>query len=126
MKILVDRNPSPEWVAFLARPGWVVRRWHEVGPPPAEDPEIAARAAEHGFFILTQDLDFSDLLFMTLAVVPSVILLRSRDELSPEFRAHVLRCIVPATPLLREPSLLVIDRSHARWRPLPFGRDAGS
>ncbi len=91
MKILVDMNLSPEWVTFLIRPGWEVRRWNEVGNPKAEDPEIAVWAAEHEFIVLTQDLDFSDILFMTQASAPGIILLRPADELSPAFRAHVLR-----------------------------------
>ena len=124
MKILVDMNLSPERVGILAQPGWTVCRWNEVGKPDAEDPDIAAWAAHHGFTVLTQDLDFSDILFMTQAVAPGVILLRSNDELSPRFRAHVLRCIREAEKRLHAPSLLVIDRYHARWRSLPIGSDA--
>jgi predicted nuclease of predicted toxin-antitoxin system len=123
MKILVGMNLSPEWVPFLSRPGWEVRRWNEVGRPDAEDPELAAWAAERGFAILTQDLDFSDILFMTQAAAPSVILLRAADELSAEFRAHVLRCLIEAEELLRSPSLLVIELHRARWRQLPIGSD---
>jgi predicted nuclease of predicted toxin-antitoxin system len=124
VKILVDMNLSPEWVAFLARPGWEVRRWNEVGRPTADDPDLAAWAAQNGFTVLTQDLDFSDILFMTQAAAPGVILLRSAEELSPVFRAHVLRCILQAEKLLHAPSLLVIDPHRARWRPLPIGTDA--
>jgi len=123
VKILVDMNLSPEWIGHLARPDWTVHRWNEVGNPKAEDPDIAAWAAQNGFAVLTQDLDFSDILFMTQATAPSVILLRSDDELSPVFRAHVLRCILAAEKQLHAPSLLVIDRHHARWRPLPIGSD---
>ena len=124
MKILVDMNLSPEWLGVLVRPGWTVCRWNEVGNPNADDPDIAAWAAQNGFTVLTQDLDFSDILFMTQAAAPSVILLRADDEHSPESRAHVLRCIVAAEKQLHAPSLLVIDRHHARWRPLPIGSDS--
>jgi predicted nuclease of predicted toxin-antitoxin system len=121
VNILVDMNLSQEWVAFLARPHWTIRRWSEVGKPNAEDPEIAKWAAENNFAVLTQDLDFSDILFMTQAAAPSVILLRAQDENSPQFRAHVQRCLVEMEKQLQTPSLLVIDPYHARWRPLPIG-----
>jgi predicted nuclease of predicted toxin-antitoxin system len=121
VKILVDMNLSPEWVGVLSVPGWTVRRWNEVGRPEAEDPELASWAVQNGFFILTQDLDFSDILFMTQADAPSVILLRHRDEHSAEFRTHVRHCLVEMEKQLQAPSLVVIDRHHARWRSLPIG-----
>ena len=124
MNILLDMNLSPEWVDVLARPGWTVRRWNEVGGPSTDDAQLAAWAAQNGYVILTQDLDFSDILFMTQAVVPSVVLLRSPDELLPSFRAHVARCLVEMEKQLHSPTLLVIDRHHARWRPLPIGGDS--
>jgi len=124
VKILVDMNLSPEWISHLTRPGWTIRRWNEVGKPNAEDPDIAVWAAQNGFAVLTQDLDFSDILFMTQAAAPSVILLRTNNEHSSEFRAHVLRCLVEMEKQLHSPSLLVIDRHHARWRPLPIGSDS--
>ena len=125
MRILVDMNLSPEWVSFLARPGWLIRRWSEVGVPEADDAEIAAWAAQNEFAVLTQDLDFSDILFMTQAAAPSIVLLRSYDELSPAFRAHVLRCLLAAEKWSQGPFLLVIDPHRARWRRLPIGSDAG-
>ncbi len=124
MKILVDMNLSPEWIGLLSQPGWIVRRWNEIGRPDAEDPDIAAWAAQNGFTVLTQDLDFSDILFMTQAAAPGVILLRHHDEHSAEFRLHVRRCLAEMEKQLQSPSLLVIDRHHARWRPLPIGSGA--
>jgi predicted nuclease of predicted toxin-antitoxin system len=121
VNILVDMNLSPEWVEFLARPGWIIRRWNEVGQATAEDPDIALWAAQNKFAVLTQDLDFSDILFMTQAAAPSLILLRYQDEHAAEFRIHVQRCIVEMEKQLTAPFLLVIDRHHARWRPLPIG-----
>jgi predicted nuclease of predicted toxin-antitoxin system len=121
VNILVDMNLSQEWVPLLARPDWTIRRWSEVGKPNAEDQEIAKWAAENNFAVLTQDLDFSDILFMTQAAAPTVILLRAQNENSPQFRAHVQRCLIEVEKQLHTPSLVVIDAHHARWRPLPIG-----
>ena len=117
-------NLSPEWVGLLTRPGWTICRWNEVGPPNADDTEIAAWAAQNHFAVLTQDLDFSDILFMTQAAAPTVILLRTKEEFLPGFSAHVLHCLVEMERQLHSPSLVVIDRHHARWRPLPIGSDS--
>jgi len=59
VKILVDMNLSPEWVAFLARPGWEVRRWNEVGRPTADDPDLAAWAAQNAAQLPLRKSDIS-------------------------------------------------------------------
>jgi predicted nuclease of predicted toxin-antitoxin system len=33
MKLLIDMNLSPKWVAFLAEAGWQARHWSELGEP---------------------------------------------------------------------------------------------
>ena len=44
MRLLVDMNLSPEWVAVLNRAGWEAIHWSTVGNPRAEDEEIMAWA----------------------------------------------------------------------------------
>jgi predicted nuclease of predicted toxin-antitoxin system len=124
VNIVLDMNLSPEWIPFLERPGWTIRRWNEVGRPQADDSDIADWAAQNGYAVMTQDLDFSDILYMTQAVSPSVILLRHSNEHSSDFRVFVRRCLLEMEKQLQKPSLLVVSRHHARWRPLPIGSDA--
>ena len=49
MKVLVDMNLSPLWVAYLADHGIDALHWSSVGDPRAEDAVIMGRAREHGY-----------------------------------------------------------------------------
>jgi predicted nuclease of predicted toxin-antitoxin system len=40
MKLLVDMNLSPDWVAVLEQAGWETVHWSNVGNPRAADSEI--------------------------------------------------------------------------------------
>jgi predicted nuclease of predicted toxin-antitoxin system len=62
MKLLVDMNLSPEWVAVLKEAGWETEHWSKVGDPRAADSEIMAWATKHGHVVFTHDLDFGSLL----------------------------------------------------------------
>jgi predicted nuclease of predicted toxin-antitoxin system len=44
MKLLVDMNLSPDWVAVLEQAGWETVHWSNVGNPRAADSEIMAWA----------------------------------------------------------------------------------
>ncbi len=73
MKLLVDMNLSPDGVPLLASYGWEARHWSTVGPGNAPDTELMRWAREHLHVIVTQDLDFSQLLFATRDAGPSVV-----------------------------------------------------
>ncbi len=62
MKILVDMNLSPRWVALLVEAGWQARHWSEVGRANASDKEILTYAAANDCVVLTHDLDFGAIL----------------------------------------------------------------
>ena len=75
MKLLVDMNLSPDWVPLLAAYGWSAVHWSSVGPGNAPDNEYLEWARQTQHAVITQDLDFSQILFETRAKGPSVILL---------------------------------------------------
>jgi predicted nuclease of predicted toxin-antitoxin system len=62
MKLLVDMNLSPRWALFLAASQVEAVHWSRVGAVTAPDTEIMAYAREHGYIVLTHDLDFSAIL----------------------------------------------------------------
>lgn len=72
-------NLPPGWCAALAAAGWPAEHWSQVGDPCADDATIAAWARRHGHTLVTADLDFGDLLALTGATGPSVLLLRPGD-----------------------------------------------
>ena len=82
MKLLVDMNLSPSWAERLARHGFEAVHWSVIGAPTSPDDEILAWAREHGFVVVTNDLDFSTILAATSGRSPSVVQVRMRDLLS--------------------------------------------
>ena len=79
MKFLVDMNLSPTWVETLAESGISSVHWSTVGDHGAPDSEIMEHAIEHGFVVLTHDLDFSAILAATSESRPSVLQIRAAN-----------------------------------------------
>ena len=85
MRLLIDMNLTPRWVPFLRNAGHEALHWSSVGPNSAKDGEICDCARQQGFVILTNDLDFPQILAHTRQSAPSVVLLRG-EPLVPEVR----------------------------------------
>ena len=120
MKLLVDMNLSPDWVPFLAGHGWEVVHWSIVGPGNAPDTELMEWARQHDHVVLTQDLDFSQLLFATSQTGPSVVLLRMDNEFDSAAQSHVCSAIALAESALSSGALLTIAGHRVRLRHLPI------
>jgi predicted nuclease of predicted toxin-antitoxin system len=71
VKLLVDMNLSPNWIAHMKSAGLSAVHWSEVGRADAPDSEIMAYAAEHDFVVVTHDLDFGAILATTLGPSPA-------------------------------------------------------
>ncbi|MGD0772375.1 MAG: DUF5615 family PIN-like protein [Candidatus Solibacter sp.] len=89
MDLLVDMNLTPRWVPFLRTAGHETLHWSSVGSNSAKDGEICDYARKHGLIILTNDLDFPQILAHTRQTAPSVVLLRG-EPLVPEVRGFAL------------------------------------
>lgn len=113
-------NLSPEWLPMLRRRGLEAVHWSTVGAGTASDREICQFARSQGFIVMTQDLDFSQVLFETAAAGPSVILLRVRHELDAHVQGRVVELLVQCRNELCGGALLVIDEKSARIRTLPI------
>jgi len=120
MKFLVDMNLSPDWVPLLKASGWEARHWSELGAGNAPDTELLRWAREHSHIVLTQDLDFPQLLFATGESGPSVVLLRMENEFDPAAREHVCAALAQADQALKAGALLNISGSRIRLRHLPI------
>ena len=71
LKILLDMNPSPDWIASLESAGHSAVHSSSIGSPSAVDTEIMACARENHYIVFTNDLDHGALLFATAAASPS-------------------------------------------------------
>jgi predicted nuclease of predicted toxin-antitoxin system len=120
MKLLVDMNLSPDWVRLLVSHGWEACHWSLVGPGNAPDNELVRWARQHNHVILTQDLDFSQILFATREAGPSVVLLRMDNEFEAAAREHVCAAIRLAESALLGGALLTVSGTRVRLRRLPL------
>ena len=120
MRLLVDMNLSPDWIPMLRSRGWEARHWSEIGPGNAPDSSLMKWARDKRHVILTQDLDFSRLLFTSGDGGPSVVILRMKDEFDPAARQNVLRALEQAGPALISGALMIVSGDRARIRKLPI------
>lgn len=121
MRLLIDMNLTPRWVAALIAGGHDATHWSAVGPAAAADVTICDYAREHNFVLVTNDLDFPRILALTANSKPSVILLRG-EPLVPEIRASaLLGAITECMAELDSGAILTVDwldRPRARLLPL--------
>ena len=123
MKLLVDMNLSPRWVDWLTNAGYAAVHWASIGSVQAPDAVIMSYAKQHGFIVLTQDLDFSAMLAATRDARPSVVQIRS-DNVSPDAIGNrVVTALRQLEPDLRNGALATIDPIRTRMSLLPLRRD---
>ena len=120
MKLLVDMNLPPEWIGRLAQLGYEAVHWSTIGAPIAGDAEILAWARDHGFVVLTHDLDFTAILAATSDRAPSVVQLRIHDVLADGSFQSIVAALSAHGQALASGALLSIDESGARVRILPL------
>ena len=118
MKLLVDMNLSPAWVAVLEQAGWKAIHWSDIGNPRAADSEIMAWAKQNGHVVFTHDLDFGTMLALTQAEGPSVIQVRTQDVTPTAIGKLVVNALRQFQPDLEKGALIVWDEANVRARVL--------
>ena len=124
MKLLVDMNLSPSWVDRLARHGFEAIHWSAVGTATAPDDEILAWALDHGFVLVTNDLDFLAILAASSGHAPSVVQVRTQDLLSDAAVTAVARALEEYGEAVEGGALLSIYEGGTRMRMLPLRRSS--
>jgi predicted nuclease of predicted toxin-antitoxin system len=119
MRILIDINLSPDWVAVLASKGVDAIHWSTVGDARASDVELMRYARHHDLVVFTHDLDFGTLLALTHAKGPSVIQVRTQNAVPIVLVDLVLRVLDGFSTQLESGALITIDEENARVRVLP-------
>ena len=94
MRILADVHISPSTVQRLNQLGHDAIRVNTIMPHNAADRAIVAQAAADDRVVLTQDLDFSDIIALSGATRPSLITLRLSDS-RVENVNRVLESVLP-------------------------------
>uniref|UniRef100_E6QRX6 DUF5615 domain-containing protein n=1 Tax=mine drainage metagenome TaxID=410659 RepID=E6QRX6_9ZZZZ len=120
MKVLVDMNLSPRWIAVLTDAGIVATHWSTLGANNAPDSEIMAYASTNDYVVLTHDLDFSAILAATHGEKPSVVQIRAEDVSPDVIGNQVILALRQMTSELEEGALLTVDPNRTRLRVLPL------
>ncbi|HEX5474688.1 MAG TPA: DUF5615 family PIN-like protein [Vicinamibacterales bacterium] len=126
MKLLVDMNLSPAWVAALGRRGLEAVHWSSIGALTAPDDEVLAWVKQHECVLITSDLDFSAILAATGDGSPSVLQVRTHSLNADATVDLVVNAIQTHRLYIERGVLLSIDESAARVRMLPLNGPAGS
>ena len=120
MKLLVDMNLSPRWIAALNNAGWEAVHWSAVGRGIALDSEIMLYAAQNNYVVLTHDMDFSAILAATQGEKPSVVQLRTEDVSPTVISAQVVAALRHMESELEAGALLTVGPRRTRVRMLPI------
>lgn len=104
----------------LERAGITAVHWSEIGSGSACNIEICQYARSERCVVVTQDLDFSQMLLEYAKSGQSVALLRLHNELEPIEQQRVIGILQKCHSELEVGALLVIDGTRARIRPLPM------
>jgi predicted nuclease of predicted toxin-antitoxin system len=120
MKIVLDMNLSPSWVERLKAAGFDCVHWSSLGLASAPDTEIMAFANVHGYVVLTQDLDFGEILAATQGEKPSVLQIRSDDLSFAVIGAAVVAALRQSFAELEVGALVIVDPRRTRLRMLPL------
>jgi predicted nuclease of predicted toxin-antitoxin system len=121
VKFLVDANLADRVARLLENAGHEAVHVRALGMGRDTDAEIFEKAVELGAIVVSEDTDFGALLAQRGTGLPSLVLLRTADPLTPEQQASL---IVSELPLVRDDlaqgAILVLGRGRARLRPLPI------
>jgi predicted nuclease of predicted toxin-antitoxin system len=120
IRLLIDMNLSPEWIAELARHGFDAIHWSAVGDPRAADTTIMAWARANDRVVFTHDLDFGTLLALTHADGPSVIQVRGQNILPERMGSLVASALHQYESDLAAGALVVVEERKSRVRVLPL------
>ncbi len=122
MRLLIDMNLSPDWVAVFEEQGWPALHWSAVGDPRASDSAIMEWARANGYVVFTHDLDFGAILATTRAQGPSVIQVRAQDIMPQSLGPRLVRVLRQYESVLEKGALIVVDETKSRVRILPLQR----
>jgi predicted nuclease of predicted toxin-antitoxin system len=122
MRLLIDMNLTPRRVQFLRNAEYDSVHWSSVGAISAKDGDIFDYARRYAYVLLTNDLDFPQMLAHTRQAAPSVVLLRG-EPLTPEARGlALLRALKDCETEPNQGAIVTLDWSDKpRARVLPLG-----
>ena len=120
MKFLVDMPLSPNLAKWLSDKGHDASHASNVGLHNAPDAAILAAARINDRVVITADLDYPRLLATTGSAGPGLILFRGGNYKDAEIFERLTRVLDTIDQETLERSIVVVERSRIRRRPLPI------
>lgn len=120
MKLIIDMNLSPSWVAPLRAAGFDAVHWRDIGDVADPDAVIFEWAKANGYIVFTNDLDFGAILAATNAAGPSVIQVRGQDLLPARLAPRLIAALRQFERELNSGALISIDERRSKARILPI------
>ena len=122
MKLLLDMNLSPLLAVEMMSSGFETIHWSTVGAFNATDPELMAYASQHGYVVVTYDLDFGAILAASGTKTPSVVQIRADNLTAAGISRLFVSAIKQSEQMLEQGALLIVDTQRSRIRVLPLTR----
>ena len=117
---LANMNISPITVEALRSHGWDIIRVSEVMDEKSKDIDVLVYAQKQNKVVITQDLDFSQILALRGYAKPSLINLRFENA-SPDFvTARIIDVVSSMEKELEEGVVVTVDETSARYKNLPI------
>ena len=120
MKLIIDENLPPRWCDYLAPFGITAIHWKDIGHIGDPDEIIIDYACGKNAVIVTQDLDFTRILALRGAHLPSVIQLRVSCPIPEIIGPSLLQILEKYQPQLHAGCLVSLDPTRHRMRLLPL------
>jgi len=113
-------NISPLTLEQLRTLGWNIIRVSEVMEKGSKDIDILIYAQKYNKVVITQDLDFSNLLALSGYTKPSLINLRLENPRPDLVSAHIIDVVSVMEKELEEGVVVTVDETSARYKNLPI------
>ena len=116
LRFIVDQGMSPTIADELRRAGYDAVHTHWVGFAAASDTEIVECAIEEGRVIITQDVDYSDIMYKRGLLKPAIVLFRDRRGKPALHRQRLIGALPDITAALAEGAIIVFGDASMRVR----------
>jgi predicted nuclease of predicted toxin-antitoxin system len=122
MKFLLDMPVSPMLLGVLSEFGHEGIHAHQIGLDRAADTDLVSLARRESRVVITADLDFPQLLALSSAEGPGLILFRGGNYSDREMCDLLERVLTSVSPDVLASSVCVVDKRRVRITGLPLGQ----
>ena len=119
-RFLANMNISPITVETLRNDGWDIIRVSKVMDERSKDIDVLLYAQKQNRVVITQDLDFSEILALKGYAKPSLINLRFENARPDFVTARIIDVVSSMEKELEEGVVVTVDETSARYRNLPI------